>query len=104
MLKSEPATGSGTRGEDAPMRMLWRDAAVAALLAGTLAACASPHYPIDAGQAPGPAPLTAARPQSSIDPNSPDPSRAAAAMSSTPPAAQDAPAAAPLAAPTAPVQ
>jgi len=88
------------------MRIRLRDTAVVALLAGTLAACASPHYPIDASEAPGPAPLTAARPQYSIDPNSPDPGRApaAAAMSSASPAAQDAPAAAPLAAPTAPVQ
>ena len=101
MLKHEPATGSGTRGEDAPMRMLLQGAAVAALLAGTLAACASPHYPVDASQAPGPAPLTAARPQYSIDPNSPDPSRTSPApVSSAPSAAQDPPAAAPLAAPT----
>jgi murein DD-endopeptidase MepM/ murein hydrolase activator NlpD len=88
------------------MRMLWRETAIAALLTGTLAACASPHYPIDASQAPGPAPLTPARPQYSIDPSSPDPGRApaATAMSPTPSAAPDASASAPLAAPTAPVE
>jgi len=89
------------------MRTLWRDAAVAALLAGTLAACASPQYPIDANQAPGPPPLDSTRPRYSIDPNSPDPNHApaAAAMSSAPSTpAEDAPSSAPLAAPIAPVQ
>src|SRR5580693_19495 len=86
MLKHEPATGSMTRGKDAPMRTLWQGAAIAALLTGTLAGCASPHYPIDANEAPGPdqAPPPAARP--------------------APTAEQEAPDAAPLAAPVAPVQ
>jgi murein DD-endopeptidase MepM/ murein hydrolase activator NlpD len=105
MLKHEPATGSMTRGKDAPMRTLWQGAAIAALLTGTLAGCASPHYPIDANEAPGPAPLTAPHPQYSIDSRSPDPDQAP--PPAAPPSAavaQDAPDAAPLAAPVAPVQ
>jgi murein DD-endopeptidase MepM/ murein hydrolase activator NlpD len=88
------------------MRMLWREAAVAALLTGTLAACASPQYPAEVGEAPGGAPYAAPRPQYPIDPNSPDPGRApaAAATYAPAPAAEDAPGAAPLSAPTPSVQ
>jgi murein DD-endopeptidase MepM/ murein hydrolase activator NlpD len=88
------------------MRMLWQGAAVVVLLTGTLAGCASPQYPIDANQAPG-APLSAPRPQYSIDPRSPDPGQApphAAAIAPRSADAQDQPDSAPLAAPVAPVQ
>jgi murein DD-endopeptidase MepM/ murein hydrolase activator NlpD len=44
------------------MRNLWREAGIAALVCGTLGACASPAYPISENQSPGPAPLTMAKP------------------------------------------
>jgi DNA polymerase-3 subunit gamma/tau len=49
------------------MRTLWREAALAALLCGTTGACAAPHYPIYEGEARGPAPLSAPRPQYPIN-------------------------------------
>jgi murein DD-endopeptidase MepM/ murein hydrolase activator NlpD len=91
------------------MRTLWWGAAVAVLLTGTLAGCASPQYPTDASEAPGPAPSGVLRPHYSIDARSADPGEAAPAVAALPRAAaataeQDQPAAAPLAAPVAPVQ
>ena len=58
------------------MSGLWREAAIAALLCGGLGACATPHYPIDAADARGPAPLTMARPQYPIDDGRPTPGEA----------------------------
>ena len=50
------------------MSRLWREAAVAALVCGGLSACeTTPHYPIDASDARGPAPLSIAKPQYPID-------------------------------------
>ena len=61
------------------MRTLWRGAAAAALVSGTLTACASPHYPIDAAQAPGPAPLSAPKPKYPIEAGAFAPAQAQAA-------------------------
>jgi murein DD-endopeptidase MepM/ murein hydrolase activator NlpD len=85
------------------MRKLWRGACVAALLCGPLAACASPHYPIDDRQAAGPAPLTMGKPHYPI---SEDAAAVARPRPPAPPpaAADEAPSPAPLAAPVAPVQ
>ena len=86
------------------MRNLWREAGVAVLLCGTLAACASPHYPIDEQATTGPAPLTMGKPRYPISdeavvrPPSPAPRAAADAdVDQSPPSP-------PLAAPVAPVQ
>jgi len=50
------------------MSRLWREVAVAALVCGGLTACeTTPHYPIDANDARGPAPLSIAKPQYPID-------------------------------------
>ena len=49
------------------MRNLWRSAAAVALVSGTLAACASPHYPTSADETRGPPPLTMPKPQYSPD-------------------------------------
>lgn len=50
------------------MSKLLREVAVAALVCGGLAACeTTPHYPIDAADARGPAPLTMPRPHYPID-------------------------------------
>jgi murein DD-endopeptidase MepM/ murein hydrolase activator NlpD len=100
MLKAEPATDASDAKKEAPMRQLLRHAALAALACGSLAACESPHYPINESEAAGPAPLSTPRPKYAIDEDRPV-DRAPAAR---PPAEEDAPASAPLAAPVAPVQ
>lgn len=79
------------------MTNLWRGLAAAAIVSGALAGCASPHYPIRADQAPGPAPLSAPQPKYPITPQAAPPQAAAAT-------APDSPAAPPAAAPVAPVQ
>jgi murein DD-endopeptidase MepM/ murein hydrolase activator NlpD len=85
------------------MRNLWREAGVAALLSGTLAACASPQYATDDSGRPASSPVTMARPQYPVAETA-----AAAPMRSAAPAAasrdtdadmDDAPTSAPLAAP-----
>jgi murein DD-endopeptidase MepM/ murein hydrolase activator NlpD len=88
---------------------LWREAAVAALVCGGLAACeTTPHYPIDANDARGPAPLSIAKPQYPIDASqaapgsgrdSVDASARPTAPSDAAPADPAAPASPPLAAP-----
>jgi murein DD-endopeptidase MepM/ murein hydrolase activator NlpD len=103
MIKGEPATDLGTRRKDGPMRCLRSGAAGAVLLLGALGGCASPHYPIDAGQTPGPAPLTQARPQYPIDQAADAPaaqSAAAPAAAETAASPADPP---PASAPVAPV-
>jgi murein DD-endopeptidase MepM/ murein hydrolase activator NlpD len=84
------------------MRILWREAGIAALVCGALTACASPAYPINEDQTPGPAPLTMGKPaypivQSSAPAAAPRPARAASSGDAEP---NDAP----LAAPVAPVE
>src|SRR5580658_5205604 len=102
MIKGGPATDFGTRREDGPMRCLWSGAAAAGLLLG---ACASPHYPIDASQAPGPAPLTQPRPQYPIEQQAgarTAQSAGASAVAETAASPADPPPAAPPSAPVAP--
>jgi murein DD-endopeptidase MepM/ murein hydrolase activator NlpD len=84
------------------MRNLWREAGIAALVCGTLSACASPAYPISEDQPPGPARMTMAKPAYPIT----EPAPQAAPPAPPPaPAADDAePAGPPLAAPIAPVE
>ena len=85
------------------MRNLWREVGIAALVCGSLTACASPAYPISEDQPPGPAPMRMARPAYPIAEQAP----AALAVRPQPPAAatDDAePAEAPLAAPVSPVE
>ena len=87
------------------MRILWREAGIAALVCGALTACASPAYPINDDQRPGPAPLTMARPAYPISEQA-QPAEAPRAMAprgATTPPADGEPAAAPLSAPIAPV-
>jgi murein DD-endopeptidase MepM/ murein hydrolase activator NlpD len=87
------------------MRMLWREAGIAALVCGALTACASPAYPISEDQRAGPAPLRMARPAYPI--SEPAPSAAttrAVAAQPTPVADGAQPASPPLSAPTAPVE
>jgi murein DD-endopeptidase MepM/ murein hydrolase activator NlpD len=86
------------------MRRLWSGAAAATLLFGALGGCASPHYPIDAGEAPGPAPLTPPRPQYAMDaaPSAQSAGLPASARTAAP--ADTPPAAPPPAAPVAPVE
>ena len=89
------------------MRMLWREAGIAALVCGALTACASPAYPINDDQRPGPAPLTMARPAYPISEQAPpaETSRAIAPQPAPAPAVDDAaPASPPLSAPIAPVE
>ena len=85
------------------MRNLWREASIAALVCGSLTACASPAYPINEGQTPGPAPLTMAKPAyPTSESGAPAP-----ALRPQPLAADSddaAPGGAPLAAPVAPVE
>src|SRR5579871_6139468 len=99
MLKGEPATGFATSRRMPSMTNLWRGAAVAAILCGGVAGCASPHYPISRDATPGPAPLSAPQPRFPISgsASAPAPSTAAAA----PAAETDS---APLAAPVAHVE
>ena len=87
------------------MRMLWREAGIAALVCGALTACASPAYPISEDQRAGPAPLRMARPAYPISEQAP-PAAATRAVAPQPTPAADAaqPASAPLSAPTAPVE
>jgi len=88
------------------MRMLWREAGIAALVCGALTACASPAYPISEDHGPGPAPFKMARPAYPISEQAPPATtRAVAPQPTTAPAADDAqPASPPLSAPTAPVE
>ena len=57
------------------MRMLWREAGIAALVCGALTACASPAYPISEDQRSGPAPRMMARPAYPISEQAPVTSR-----------------------------
>ncbi len=87
------------------MRMLWREAGIAALVCGALTACASPAYPINDDQRPGPAPLTMARPAYPISEPTPQAATPRAVAPSPAPAADDGePATPPLSAPIAPVE
>ena len=96
MIKGEPATRGSVRDKGASMSKLsmsrlWREVAVAALACGGLAACeTTPHYPIDANDARGPAPLSIAKPQYPIDANEAAPGRDAVAASAGPSAPSDA--------------
>ena len=77
------------------MSKLLREVAIAALVCGSLAACeTTPHYPIDAADARGPAPLSAPRPHYPIDASQPAPGdvRDAAAAAPSAPEAAAAPA------------
>src|SRR6185437_8672085 len=97
MIKGEPATRVHSRDKGASMSRLWREVAVAALVCGGLTACeTTPHYPIDANDARGPAPLSIAKPQYPIDAGqaqaaSEAPRAAAPADAAPPGAAQDRP-------------
>ena len=86
------------------MRNLWREAGIAALVCGSLTACASPAYPISEDRDAGSGRLTMARPAYPITEQSPPP--AAAPEARTPAAAPDDadPGSAPLAAPISPVE
>jgi murein DD-endopeptidase MepM/ murein hydrolase activator NlpD len=101
MIKDEPATATLQQLKDLPMRTLWRGAAIAAILCGALAACASPAYPIDPTQAQG-APSGPPKPQYPIEPGQAQASAAAAAP--TPPPAADSPTSGPLPPSVAPVE
>ena len=86
------------------MRNLWREAGIAALVCGSLTACASPAYPISEDRDAGSGRLTMARPAYPITEEAPRPAVAPAAQ---PPAAapDDAePGGAPLSAPISPVE
>jgi murein DD-endopeptidase MepM/ murein hydrolase activator NlpD len=85
------------------MRMLWREAGIAALVCGALTACASPAYPINDDQRATPRPM--ARPAYPISESAP-PAEASRTMAPRPadaPTADAEPASAPLSAPIAPV-
>jgi murein DD-endopeptidase MepM/ murein hydrolase activator NlpD len=87
------------------MKTLWLGAAAAALICGSLAGCASPHYPIDPSRPQGPAPLTVGKPRYSIDPPpAPPPAEHAAASRDDAGRADPPPAEAPLSAPVKPVE
>ncbi len=85
------------------MRILWREAGIAALVCGTLSACASPAYPISEDQPSGPAQRAMARPAYPVSEAEVRP--APAALAPAPPAPSDAaePSSPPLSAPVAPV-
>ncbi len=86
------------------MRILWREAGIAALVCGTLTACASPAYPISEDQTQGSSRMTMAKPAYPISDDAPQATRQAApAPKPTPPADEAEPAGPPLAAPVAPV-
>jgi murein DD-endopeptidase MepM/ murein hydrolase activator NlpD len=83
------------------MGNLWRGAAAAALLSGTLAGCATPHYPTSADETRGPPPLTMPKPQYSLDAAT---AATPAPRPTAPAEAQAEPSEPPTAAPVAPVQ
>ncbi|HXQ17886.1 MAG TPA: LysM peptidoglycan-binding domain-containing M23 family metallopeptidase [Caulobacteraceae bacterium] len=86
------------------MRNLWREAGIAALVCGSLTACASPAYPISEDRTAGSAPMRMARPAYPISEQAPPPRTVAP----TPPpvtAPDDAESSGPpLAAPVSPVE
>ena len=88
------------------MRNLWREAGIAALVCGSLTACASPAYPISEDQTQGSARMTMAKPAYPTSEDAPQAPRAAAAPkpAQTPSADEAEPAGPPLAAPVAPVE
>ena len=89
------------------MRNLWREAGIAALVCGSLTACASPAYPISEDQPAGPA-LTMARPAYPISEPATPRDAAPRAVAPSPPPTADADDSdsngAPLSAPIAPVE
>jgi murein DD-endopeptidase MepM/ murein hydrolase activator NlpD len=86
------------------MRKLWREAGMAALVCGTLTACASPAYPISEDQRPDPARMTMARPAYPISEQAPQAAPRAVAPQPAPAQDDAQPTSPPLSAPVAPVE